>query len=89
MRKDIESHRSTDCSEQLMDCSNDDCKQQIKRKNFRNHVNNECESRIVDCKFRMYGCQIHDIKASELNKHLQEYQMEHLSLKFDFITTQV
>ena len=89
MRKKTDFHLQNECDEQLLDCINDDCKEQVKRKRFENHINNECESRIVECKFKIYGCDIGKIKACEIQQHLDCYKFDHLAKKFDFITNQV
>eukprot|EP01084_Bolivina_argentea_P115671 205665_1 len=89
LRKNIENHLSADCAEQLLYCCNDDCKIQIKRKDFSQHINRECDDRIVECEFIKYGCSVKQIKASELENHMNEYKVDHLSNKLDFVTTQL
>ena len=85
----IDVHLKTECQEQWLYCTNDDCKEQMKRKHFENHIHNECESRIVECKFRKYGCIIEGIKASEMRRHLKKYKLEHLCQKFSAATIRV
>ncbi len=75
--------------EHLLNCTIDDCKQQIKRKNFKNHIENICENRIVECKYKEFGCNIGNIKANELNIHMNKYKFEHLAAKFDAVTNKV
>eukprot|EP01083_Nonionella_stella_P123687 372870_1 len=88
IRKNKNIHLENECMEQLLDCSNDECKEQIKRKHFETHTNKECDLRIVECKFRAFGCNSDNIKANQLNEHLEEYKFEHLSNKMDFISNQ-
>ena len=89
LRKDVDRHLNTECNEQLLDCSNNECKLQIARKNLDNHVNNECKSRIVSCPFSKFGCNVKNIKANELQKHEQEYKLDHLSNQFNHITNEL
>ncbi len=89
LRKNSKIHLSKDCSEKLLNCCNDDCKMQVKRKDFNKHVNVECSERMVECEFVKYGCILKQIKASELKNHMDEYKVDHLSNKLDFVTTQV
>lgn len=67
----------------------DDCKQQIKRKDFEQHVEQECEERLVKCPFTQYGCSVTCLKSKDLRQHLYDTQFEHISLKFDSITAKV
>ena len=89
LRKNTESHLGNDCQEAFLQCTNDDCKIEVKRKDYDNHVNKECEDRIVECPFKKFGCDVDGIKAKALKQHMDEYKIEHLSYKFDFVTSQV
>ena len=89
IKEDTESHIGNDCAEAELACSNDDCKGNIKRKNYDDHVNNQCEDRIVDCKYVKYGCDIKRIKAKDMKVHMNEYKFEHLAAQFNTVTTQV
>ena len=89
MRKNKTVHLRDECPETPLDCTNDDCKQQIKRKDFEEHVERQCEERIVQCPFFKFGCTVDNIKAKALSDHLEESKFEHISMKFDFITAKV
>eukprot|EP01083_Nonionella_stella_P151098 482362_1 len=89
LRRNTKYHLKNDCNEQLLDCTNDECKMQIKRKEFDTHVNHQCENRVVECEFVKYGCTIKMIKASQMKQHLEEYKFDHISNKFDAITSQL
>ena len=80
---------NTECMEKLLDCTNDDCKMQVPRKNYDAHVKNECDCRVVSCPFAIYGCTIRQIKARDLNQHKQEFQMDHLVKQFTHVTNEV
>ena len=75
--------------EKLLDCSNDDCKEQIARKAFNHHINDVCDHRIVICPFSKYGCNVSNIKAKDLSKHNETYKIDHISNQFTKITNQV
>ena len=87
MRKDIDDHLHKDCIEQMVRCSG--CKSTMKRRQFQNHRNNECEHRIIPCEYKQFGCEVNNIKARDMKQHLTEYQLQHLSQKFEFTTKQV
>ena len=89
LRKNKDLHLDNDCQETFIDCSNHECKEEIKRKNHSNHVNNECNYRLIECKFKMYGCDIGVVKACDMDKHLDDYKFDHLSKQFTFVTNQV
>ena len=90
MRKNMTVHLADECAETLLYCTNDDCKQQIKRMDFDQHVEQQCEERAVQCPFAVpYGCPFDNLKAKELEGHIAENQLEHLSMKFDFFSTKV
>ncbi len=75
--------------EKLLECVNEECKEQIKRKDFTNHIENICATRIVECEYKQFGCNVENIKANELKLHMNNYKFEHLSNKFDAITNHV
>ena len=75
--------------EKLLDCSNEDCKDQIARKSYDQHVTEECEYRIVECPFSKYGCLITNIKARDLESHKETYKLDHISNQFNQMTNQV
>ena len=89
LRKNEKVHLEKECAEQLVDCTNDDCKEQMKRKNLYLHVNNECDARIIECEFAKYGCSKTKIKANELKAHLEHNKFEHLQYQFMFMNKQV
>ena len=89
MRESTADHIDNECMEKLLICTNDDCKQDIKRKDFKDHVEEKCQHRIISCDFVKYGCKVTNIKANQIQTHLNQYQIQHLSDKFDFITKQV
>ena len=89
LREEIESHLAEVCREESVSCSNQGCDKKIKRKESKAHTLSECRYRIVECTFKKYGCKTKDIKANELENHLKEYQMQHISDKFEYITDQV
>ena len=72
-----------------LDCCNDDCKEQIKRKHFEQHIHNDCEFRMVPCKYKLYGCDVEQIQFNQMQHHLETYKLDHLSLQFTFMTNQV
>ena len=78
-----------ECAEQMVDCSNDECKEQIKRKDFETHTEQQCEERLVECSFARFGCNANNIRAKEMETHIIENQLEHISMKFDAITAQI
>ena len=89
LRKNKQFHIDNECRETVLMCSNEHCKAEIKRQDFYDHVNLECKYRIIKCTFAKYGCDVQQIKACELEQHLNEYQVQHLSHKFEFILNQV
>ena len=74
--------------EKLLDCTNDDCKERIKSRDFQNHVDNECDSRLIECEYKNYGCDV-NIRADKLKQHMNEYKFDHLANKFNFVTNKV
>ena len=89
LRKDAKSHISNDCLEKLLDCSNQDCKEQIARKSYDKHVTEECEDRFIECPFSKYGCSVTNIKAKNLELHKEAFKLDHISNQFNQITNQV
>ena len=89
LRKNMVHHIDDECMEKVLICSNDECKEEIKRKDFKNHIESECEYRIIECEYVKFGCNYKGIKANEMEMHLKEYQIQHLNHKFDFIVKQV
>eukprot|EP01084_Bolivina_argentea_P251245 421322_1 len=76
LRKNIEIHLNKDCPYKLLDCSNDDCKMQIKRVDFNKHINEECDERMVQCEFAKYGCSFKKVKVNELQNHMDECKLD-------------
>jgi len=87
LRKNRSEHLRNECAESLLECTNDECKEEVKRKEFQHHVEQQCEERVVQCPFVEFGCTVTDIKAKTLGAHIKENQFDHISLKFDAITT--
>ena len=79
-RRLIKWHLQNECLEKLLDCTNDDCKLQIKKKNLDNHIKNKCPERSVECEYKKYGCNIKNIKAKQLKKHMEINKDVHLSI---------
>eukprot|EP01084_Bolivina_argentea_P041140 75928_1 len=85
LRKNAKTHLKDVCTEQLLDCTNDDCKMQVKRKEFDKHLEQECEERVVECEFVKYGCKVKHIKTYDMKKHMEQFKFEHLLQRFDFM----
>ena len=89
LRGNMSNHTRNECTETMMDCTNEDCKIQVARKDLDNHVNNICNVRIVSCPFGKYGCHVKKIKFNELEGHKEDYKFEHISLQFQHVTNEL
>ena len=50
LRKDTKDHTEQKCAKTVMNCTNEDCKEQPLREVLQHHVTQVCEHRIVECK---------------------------------------
>ena len=89
MRKNKDHHIANICPQYVLNCTNDQCKFMIKREEFKVHVEDKCEHRLIECEFVKYGCNMKQIKAGNLDQHLNDCKFEHISLQFHFINAQV
>ena len=48
LRKDVQSHKTNDCQEELIDCSNN-CEDRIKRGLLSKHVKDHCPETEISC----------------------------------------
>eukprot|EP01084_Bolivina_argentea_P079294 143855_1 len=87
LRKNVKIHCSIQCSEKLIDCINDGCMEQIKRKDFTNHTTKDCFYREIQCKFAKYGCDI-TVSENKLSEHMREYKFPHLLNKLIFFSAE-
>eukprot|EP01084_Bolivina_argentea_P079296 143865_1 len=85
LRKNVKIHCSIQCSEKLIDCINDGCMEQIKRKDFTNHTTKDCFYREIQCKFAKYGCDI-TVKDIDSWEHNRDYDITHLVNKLIFFS---
>ena len=88
LRKEKIAHLRDSCSEARVRCTNDGCKKAAKRKDLQAHIE-QCEERLVECPFAKFDCTVTRIKAKQLSAHLDAFKFDHISRKFDAITTQV
>ena len=89
LRKDTDTHLNEVCSQKVLLCSNEDCKEEIKREDYKVHVEEKCEYRVVECEYKKFGCDVDGLRYIDIKSHMDEYKLDHMSNKFDFICSNV
>ena len=59
------------------------CDKQVIRENMIQHMDIECGEKEVECPFVQYSCNVGVIKKKEMNQHLEENMIEHMTMKLN------
>ena len=84
-RKDTEDHTQNKCPKTIMQCTNDECKEELTRDKLHQHVTQLCCKRIVECKYSEFGCTQERIKHESMKQHMVDFGTKHIQYQLEIL----